>query len=128
MKKKLLKIVMSLGVIAIMNISLLGTNIVHAAANTEETNALAQEELHEDETLSGTDSSSIRQEIKENVILNVESAFEANERVAELSDSREGGRSSSNSVTQQFIGTIDSENGLSYAIITLAPGEILQAI
>lgn len=35
--------------------------------------------------------------------------------------------SSENSITQKFNGTIEEEGGLSYLLITLAPGEILQA-
>lgn len=35
--------------------------------------------------------------------------------------------SSENSITQSFSGTIEEESGLSYLLVTLAPGEILQA-
>lgn len=52
------------------------------------------------------------------------------EILGELQSSRAEGinsYSSENSVTQSFTGTIETENGLSYLLVTLAPGDILQA-
>lgn len=52
------------------------------------------------------------------------------EILGEVRSSRADGISSyasENSVTQSFTGTIEKENGLSYLLVTLAPGDILQA-
>ncbi len=52
------------------------------------------------------------------------------EILGELQSSRVDGissYSSENSVTQSFTGTIETENGISYLLVTLAPGDILQA-
>lgn len=52
------------------------------------------------------------------------------EGLGEVRSSRADGissYSSENSVTQSFSGTIETENGLSYLFVTLAPGDILQA-
>lgn len=67
-------------------------------------------------------------EMKQNTLIDI--SISEDDLVGEFHSSKVEGistYSSENSVTQSYPGTIDEEGGLSYLLVTLAPGEILQA-
>ena len=130
-KRKLLAMAMAF----MMSLSLLGSTMdVHAAEN----NAEAGLNVEFVETLDGIEEEALTtvsaeelfhgDGLQQNNITNF--SVSEDDCIGNFQSSRANGISmcaSENSITQSFSGTINTEGGLSYLVVTLAPGEILQA-
>lgn len=130
-RKKLL----SLSLAAFMSISLISGSI---SVKAEETAAESDLNVEVVDSLDGVEKESLvtvsAEELSHeyNLEQDISSNFTITEEdsLGEFQSGRAEGistYSSTNSITQTISGTIETEGGLSYLLVTLAPGEILQA-
>lgn len=129
MKKKFL---VSALVMTLLATNLLGNQfIVHAEENDagSELDVEFVDSLDgiEDEALQTVFAADLLHENKLQQDNNLTVSVSEQDCIGEFSSNMISTYSSANSITQSFSGTIDTEGGLSYLLVTLAPGDILQA-